>query len=302
MKIAIFDTNLFKFTGDMYQWWVDHGHEVRRAYTLRTDMARWADLLWFDCVDANLVMATNKRRDLIQGKRVVARCIDIDAWAGHFRGVQWDHVSDLVFIAGHIRDYVLSSKGGKFPDSLTIHHISCGVDVDRFTLRPGKANRDVAVVMKLWHGKGLDLLLQLIAALPEYHFHICGKWGLGGPEAGWYRAYVDDFLSQYKNWTHIEHVPDMNAWLDDKSIALLCSKKEAFSYATAEAAAKGLMPVVHHFYGAEDIWPKQWLWRTIDEAVTMIRGMVYQPEICRGYVVGRYSLRKMMEAVDDFIF
>ena len=302
MKIAIFDTNMFKFTSDMYRTWREVGREVTRFHTLRLPDLEAADVAWFDCVDNSLVVATQNHPGLLAGKIVVARCIDLDAWAGHYRGVDWRHVDHLVFIAPHIMKLVLGDLGDRLPAHVGVHLVPCGVDLERFTMRADPcSNRDVAVVTKLWHGKGLDLLLQVIAAAPEFTFHICGEWGLNGIEGGWYRAYVDQFLSHCRNWTHVGRVDDMNAWLEDKAFALVCSKKETFSYAAAESAAKGLRPLVHDFYGAAVIWPDGWRWRTIGECAAALRDGRYEPDEYRQFVADKYPLKKMMERLDAVI-
>lgn len=299
MKIAVIDTNQRKFTGDMMAHWTRQGHEVKFFWTCHRPYMEWADVLWFDCVDNNLVCATKRIPEVLRGKKVIARAIDIDVWAGHYNNVDWTKVHHLIFIAEHIRELVLSNK--KILENVQVHLIPCGVDLDKFSLRanPIRTN-DIAVVMLLWHGKGLDLLLQAIAALPEYQFHLCGPWGFRGIETGWYKAYVDRFLSHYDNWTQVDHVADMSAWLEDKTFTLVCSKKEAFSFVAAEGAAKGLRPLVHEFYGIEDVWPAEYRWRTIEEITQLVR-WPYEPSRYREYIAECYPLRRMLDAIDSLI-
>lgn len=299
MKIAVIDTNQYKFTQDIIDHWRSTGYDVKPFHTCHEEYMRWADLLWFDCVDNNLVCATRRMPDVIKGKRIIARAIDIDVWASHYNSVDWSKVDDLVFIASHIQKWVVTKR--KMPECLRIHLVPCGVDLDRFTLRQDPAHsRDVAVVMRLWHGKGIDLLIQAILQNPEFHFHICGQWGLNGLEQGWYRSYINEMLEKAKNWTHIERVDDMNAWLENKSYALICSKKEAFSYAAAEGAAKGLKPLIHTFYGHGTIWPRSWCWQTLDELRKKLNGYCV-PEAYRGYIETVYPLTKMLEKIDDIL-
>lgn len=294
MRITVFDTNQTKFTQGMINHWRASGHEVKWFNTCHMPLIEWADLIWFDCVDANLKCATTKLD--IAGKKIIARAIDLDVWAKHFNSVDWNKVDHLIFIAKHIQDFMLGEK--RIPDRVGIHLIPCGVDLEKFTMRKKpERNNSIAVVMRLWHGKGIDYLLQLIAALPDYHFHICGDWGLGSVEKRWYIRYIEQFLSHYDNWTRVTRVNDMNEWLEDKTFGLVCSKKETYSYAGWESAAKGLKPVVHEFFGAESVWPDQFRWRTIEEAIQLIRGP-YEPSKYREYVAERYPLSRMLDAMD----
>lgn len=280
--------------------WQRRGHEVRFLHVFHLPHAEWADVLWFDCIDGNLVTATRDHAAAIAGKKVVTRGIDIDVWAHHFGAVRWQHVHHAVFVARHIRDYLLSVVD--LPSNVQVHHIPCGVDLNKFTLRREPVcNLDVAFVANLWSGKGIDLLLQFIAALPDFTFWICGRWGLSSLEERWHRRYIDQFLSHYRNWHHVESVPDMNEWLEDKTYTLVCSKKEAFSYAAAEGAAKGLAPLVHEFYGARDIWPADFLWREVCEAAARMRHQPYRPHEYRQYIERKYSFTEMMRRFDELL-
>lgn len=301
MKIALFDTNHLKFTRGMIDYWRATGHEVKAFHTTHADYIPWADTIWCDCVDQNLICLTAKIPEQIEGKRIIARAIDIDVWANHFNAVDWSKVDDLIFIAPHIRDRLLSKK--TLPGSVRVHLVPCGVDLAKFTLRREPAyNRHVAVVMRLWYGKGIDLLVQAILENPEFDFHICGQWGLHAIE-DWYRCYIAEMLSGANNWTHVERVDDMNEWLEDKAYALVCSKKEAFSYAAGEAAAKGLRPLIHTFYGHNKIWPREWCWQTLQELREKLRSphTPYTPAAYRAHVRDNYSFIKMMEAFDGIL-
>jgi len=301
MRIAITDTNQGKFTRDMMRHWQSQGHHVKLFGTCRRPHMEWADVLWFDCVDGNLVAATKKAPELTEGKFVIARAIDIDVWACHFNAVNWSRVNHIIFIAKHIKDYMLEEKNMRHKVHCPVHLIPCGVDTNRFTMRRNPVrNNNVAVVMRLWHGKGIALLLQLIADMPDYHFHICGKWGMSGIEKGWFKHYIDDYLSRHDNWTHVAQVDDMNEWLEDKAYALIPSMKEAFSYAAAEAMAKGIKPAIHNFYGASTLWPEEYRWSTIGQ-VREIFSEEYKPERYRGYIEGAYPLSKMMNAFDKIL-
>jgi glycosyltransferase involved in cell wall biosynthesis len=301
MKIAVFDTNQFKFTQEAIDHWVGQGHEVHQLYTCHPPVLEWADVLWFDCIDGNLTWATSAEgAPMIKGKKIIARGIDIDVWAGHFQAVNFDLVDHLIFIAPHIKDYFFSRR--TVPDKVKVHLIPCGVNTDKFTPRRDMFwNRDIAVVMRLWHGKGIDVLLQAIAELPQYTFHICGAWGMGGAEREWYSHYIYDFLKPCKNWMHVESVQDMNEWLEDKSYALLCSKKESFSYTIGECMSKGMHPLIHRFYGAERIWPEKYLWRTVGDLSRMLREAVNDREEYRNFIVENYPLSRMLEAFDGIL-
>jgi hypothetical protein len=92
--------------------------------------------------------------------------------------------------------------------------------------------------------------------------------------------------------------------LDDKDYILSCSKKEGFGYSIAEGMSKGLIPVIHRFYGADDIWDLN-VWSTVDQAVKIIldnQGTTFTRGHARDYIEEKgYTTNKMMERFNEVI-
>ena len=93
----------------------------------------------------------------------------------------------------------------------------------------------------------------------------------------------------------------LNKFLEDMNYAICFSKKETFSYAIAEGMCKGLKPIIHDFYGAEDIWDKKYIWDTIDEAIKMTINDDYNPYEYRKYITDKYSLNNMLARFNEKI-
>jgi len=93
----------------------------------------------------------------------------------------------------------------------------------------------------------------------------------------------------------------VDKFLEGKNYLLHASHKEAFSYATGEAMAKGIKPVLHRFYGADGLWPGI-TWDTIDQAIEMITEDRYDSASYRQYLIDHgYTLDQMMTAIDKII-
>lgn len=324
MKIALFDPYWPKFTVDMVAWWRKAGHEVRYDRYYDPELVDWADVVWFDTCDNNIKSATNpseallsdwqreRKRDIpwalqdmdLTGKKIIVRPIDIEVWYGHQDGVDWSTVTDCIFIAPHIRALMLD----RLPYFVRTHTIPCGVNLDRYSYREHSPGYDIAVVCEKWTSKGTDLILQIAHKLHEnderYTIHWLGKWS----DYEWEKAYFEDFIKAhdlkfvFTEW--IEGDNAVNEFLEDKDYLLCASHKEAFSYATAEAMAKGIKPVMHRFYGAEDLWPGM-TWSSIDEAVDMIVGTPIERYVSSAYVTylrrAGYTLEQMMEKIMEVI-
>ncbi len=289
VKIALFDPYGGKFTDGMQKWWESHGHEVKYNRYYNPEYALWADVIWFDTADNNVMSGTNpgdaimddaanfQPWDLhdmdLSNKRVICRPIDIEVWQGHMEGVRYDVIDDLIFIAPHIREIINEFELRERREDLRIHNIPHCVDLDKWTYKEREID-------------------------PRYKIHWLGQRS----DYAWEHAYFDEFIEHFDLPIEITNIVDsVDTFLEGKNYLLHASHKEAFSAATAEAMAKGIKPVLHRFYGADALWPDM-TWNTIDEAVAMITEDKYDSASYRQYLIDHgYTLPQMMERIDKII-
>jgi len=319
MKIALFDPYLDKFTDGMQKWWKDHGYEVQASRYYDPQLAEWADTLWFETCDNNLASATNPGSAIMDDsnnyqpwdihdmpkKHVIVRAIDIEVWQGHHGASLWDKVDDLIFIAPHIRNLVEIETLPAFNPNMKVHIVSCAVDLDKWTYKEREPGFNIAVVSERWNSKGVAEILQVAYKLKQLDERYKITWLGQRSDYQWEHAYRDEFVEH--NNLNIEFINILNdgstvdQFLEDKNYLLHGSHKEGFSYATAEAMAKGIKPVVHRFFGADDIWPGM-TWNGIDEAINMIVDGSYDSASYRQYLIDHgYTLPQMMEKFDAII-
>lgn len=303
MKIYLFDAWNLKFMKPVADHWRALGHEVKSGIYWGPDLVRWADLCYFYPVQNNLVRAS-KEQEKPDGLRVVAEAVDIDVYAGHWGNVNWAWVDALVVMAPHVLKLMT------LPPELPVHVVPGGVDLDRFSPRRDPArNYDVAWVGNFWIAKNFFGALQVFNELIKrdpgnpWRLHVRSqKWS-----PTWWQRHCEAYLAAnpglaervtfYPDW-----VLDIGEWLEDKAYLLSTSFKEAFGYAIAEAAAKGLRPVVQFTNGMGATWPKEWLFDTHYQAVDMFLDSTYEPESYRAVVADRYPLARRLEALDGICF
>lgn len=314
MKIALFDPYTPKFTEDMVKWWRDHGHEVRVDRYYDPELVLWADVIWFDTADNNLTSAMSPGDAILgtkfyenqeipwdmhemdlTGKKVIVRPIDIEIWQGHHaNALKWDIVDDCIFIAPHIRDIMMADSRPQ-ESKMNIHVIPCGVDLERWTYADRKPGKKIGIVAERWVSKGVDYAIQLALALPDYQFHWLGK----NNDYHWEHEYLLDKVEKVCPNLILEEdfVEDLDSWWEDKNYVLSCSHKEAFGYNYAEAMAKGIKPVIHKFFGCEELWDK-YTWDSLDEAIALITEPAYSSEDYRQYLIDKgYTIDGMMERI-----
>jgi hypothetical protein len=315
VKIAVFDSYAGKFTGDMCAWWTNHGYEVVRDTNYDPEKAQWADIIWFDTCDNNLLAATNPSQALLAapdtkhpwslhdmdltGKKVIVRPIDIEVWQGHFAyDNMWNIVDDVIFLAPHIRDLMMADSRPQAGGFQT-HVIPAGVDLNRWKFKQRSPGNKVGIVAERWVSKGVDYAIQLARMLPGYEFHWLGK----NNDYHWETAYLEDMIkTKCPNLIlEEEFVDDLDAWWEDKNYCLSVSKKEAYGYNIAEAMAKGIKPVIHRFYGATAIWPGL-TWTDLTQAVDRLTEDNYNSKFYRQYLIDhRLDLESMMQSFEKVI-
>lgn len=330
MKISITDAYLRKFTAGMEKWWLAQGHEVRMDRYWNPENALWADVIWIDVADNNVVSATNPGAAIMDdaanfqpwdlhdmdltNKQVIVRAIDIEIWQGHHNAALWDVVDDLIFIAPHIREIANEHELPGRREDLRVHTIPHSVDLDDWTFKERSPGFEIAVVSERWASKGTSEILQIALKLKQIDPRYKITWLGQRSDHQWEHAYRDEFVEHHQlNLEFVNIVDSVDEFLEDKNFLLHASHKEAFSAATAEAMAKGIKPILHRFFGADDLWPGI-TWDTIDEAVEMITmgkpldslnldmRMMYGSNYYRQYLIDHnYTLPQMMKSFDDII-
>lgn len=322
MRIVIYDPYVGKFTKDMEEYWVNNGHEVKRSTYYNPELVEWADVLYFETTDNNILSATNPSEALLAddanyhpwrlqdydltNKKVIVRMIDIEVWQQHYLAPKWDVVTDIIFIAPHIRNLVdLNTLSLLNLEKTKIHIIPHSINLDKWTFRDRKPGFNIAIVSERWTSKGVHLLLQVMLKLHTIDSRYKFTWLGQRSDHAWEHEYRDEFVEHHK--LPVEFINILNdgstvdEFLEDKNYLLHGSVKEAFSAAIAEAMAKGIKPVPHRFFGADDIWSGL-TWDTIDEAVEMITEDRYDSVSYRQYLIDHgYDLETMMTKFDAII-
>jgi len=297
MKIRISDTNNGKFTQQLMDHWEEQGHDVKRSMYYEHEFAEEADMYFFDCADMTTEHFCKAKRK--RPKKVIIRSLDIDVWHRYYNNIDFDWVDDWIFINDHLRNKVFDDWKFPKPKNTKVHTIHCGVDTNDFSLRKDTSRGTrVAFVGRLWIGKGVADAVKIVRDLnyrkPGHSLHILGQ----NADPHWWDNYLD-YLMEEQDFeiTIYEHVPDVSAWLEDKTYLVMTSPKEAFSYAVAEAMSKGIKPAINNFWSVDKLWPEEYVYTTHREATDILLGN-YEPHKYRDYILDNYDENYMFNKID----
>ncbi len=262
----------------------------------------WADTVWLEWANDLTIDLTN-HPTLLNRKRTICRLHSYEAFDGLTSKIRWDRISDLIFVASHIRDFALS----QFPDIRNrvknIYLIPNGVDMDKFTLCDKPRGRNLAYLGLINYKKGPMLLLhafrELIQTDSRYRLFIAGKF-----QDVRYKLYFEQMTEEMGLAPHIQFdgwIEDPAEWLKDKHYIVCTSVLEGNPIGIMEAMATGMKPIIHHYVGAKDTYPENYIWNTIPEFIEKVTEKEYNPRIYRKFIEENYSLDRQLDRIQHII-
>lgn len=279
---------------------IARSHTVRRVhFQSNVDLNQiqeamdWADVAWFEWCDQVLVHASKRLRKTCA---VVCRIHSYEVFTELPAQVEWAFVDELIFVAGHIRSIFASTFEVEKPTTI----IPNGVDVAKLKFKDRSKSHNIAYVGYLNYKKNPEMLLQCMSELvrrnPRYRLHIAGKF-----QDLRYALYFEKMIPTlgltdnvlYDGW-----VDDIDAWLEDKSYLVSTSVLESFGMGIAEAMAKGLKPLIHNWVGAEDIYPKEYLFNTVRDFADRVQEREYNSKEYRQFIEQNYALDDQTDKLD----
>lgn len=279
--------------------------EVRTAFTLEKaplhNVIAWADTVWIEWADELAVALTNEPA-LLDGKAVVLRLHSYEAFSGYAQKLNLDALSDVIFVAPHIRDIVCRQLP-TLPKRLRIHLVPNAVNGERFLPVPHRHGFNLAFLGNINYKKGPMLLLHAFHALHQadarYKLHIGG-------------AIQDERYFHYFNQLGTElglqgaihfygAIHNVSEWLTTKDAVICSSLLEGHPVGLMECMATGLKPLIHSFVGARAFYPKEYIWTTIDEFVEMATDTRYDAEGYRHFVLSHYGMDDQLQRLRDIL-
>jgi len=180
-------------------------------------------------------------------------------------GYDWSKIDRLIFCNQHFKN-IFESKVGR--DKCQTELVYNVVDPDKWTFAERGHGNKIGMACHVHPKKNLPLAAQILGKLMElggepYELHIAGEI-----QDSCTALYLKGLGLNIKLHGHVE---DLNAWWDDKNYCLSTSISEGNPNNVIEAMAKGIMPVVHRWPGAEKQFMKDWCFSSVGRAVEIIR-------------------------------
>jgi glycosyltransferase involved in cell wall biosynthesis len=245
------------------------------------------DVVFVDFANENAVnMANLAKEELSKKPKIIVRLHGYEAQSELIKQVDWNHIDHLIVVSPKFEEIVKSKVG----DAVQVHVVPNGIDFDKFKLQNAEeiSHEDWAYAGYLNKKKGPTLLRTVVKSMKDKQFHIAGSYQ--DEHVRLYMECADLPNAKFYGWV------DTGEFLTGKGFILSTSVTESFGMSIAEGMAMGLTPAVHHWPGAELIWPEKYVWETFDDLKNISLNPM-DPNECRAWVEERYSMENCIESV-----
>lgn len=248
---------------------------------------KWGDVCFFEWCDELIAYASS--RPISSTKKIICRIHSYEVFSNYPSCVNWDIVDKIIFVARHIRDIAVKKFNIDINKTVIIPN---GIDTEKYAYAERKPGFNIAYAGYINYKKGPMLLLHTFDAIHRsdnrYNLYIAGQFQ-DERYALYYRQMISEMnLSgcvHFDGWQN-----DLDKWLDDKNYILCTSLLESQNISVMEAMSKGIKPVIHNFVGAENIYPSEYLFNTIPDAVKMIN-TDYDSRKYREYILNNFDIK-----------
>lgn len=302
MKLVFFvRLGLDSFLGDIIEG-LSQEYEIKKIivteYKQIEDGMQWANICWFEWCDE--LIAYGSKLELAREKKVICRLHSYEAFTDYINNVTWNSIDKLIVVGAHIKDFIVQNFN---IDEKIISVIPNGIDEKKWTYKERENGFNIAYVGYINYKKGPMLLLHTFKAIYDednrYKLYIAGVFQ-DNRDVLYYNQMVRELGLEnnviYEGWQN-----DLDKWLEDKNYILCTSVLESQNMSVMQAMCKGIKPIIHNFVGARVIYPSQYIWNTITEAVEMISDKNYTSKVYRAFIKERYSLNDQLIKIKDLL-
>ncbi|WP_238650433.1 glycosyltransferase [Paenibacillus piscarius] len=258
-----------------------------------------ADICWFEWCD-DLVMAGSKH-PLAQQRILICRLHSFEAFSRNIYRVNWNAIDRLIFVGSHIRDYVLGRRTRLRQEQTVV--IAGGLELEKYNFSEREKGFNIAYVGYINFKKGPMLLLHAFKAIHDedsrYQLHIAGVH-----QEIRFQLYFNQMIEvlELQDSIHFDGWQgDLDHYLEDKQYVLVTSPLESQHISVMEAMAKGIKPLIHNFYGAEEVFDKDFIWNSIGDLVQLVTEDRYDSARYRSFIEERYAFRQQTGQIQELL-
>ena len=267
---------------------MEKGHSVYiETDGFNPEYAKHAKVIWSDWGNADALKIANFECNAKKFLRIHA----FEVFFQIIHHINLDAYDKVIFVADHIKEYLEKKYDRKLQNATVIPN---GVDMNKWQIPINKKkNNKIVMAGNIAEGKGAQLLLFVARHLPEFEFHVCGKFAQEDVYEYFMEKKTDNvFLYTYQY--------DLNDFFKDKTYVISPSIRESQHMTVMEGMAAGLKPVVFDWIGAKKIYKEEWVWDDLDSLKDILYSNV-NPKEYRDYIYFNYNFEDKFKEIESLI-
>jgi len=261
----------------------------------------YGQIIFLEWANQSAVIATNYEG--IKDKKVIVRLHSYEIFTDFPKQINWSVVDRLIFVAPHIRE-ILNELSPGIVDKVKSEVIYNGLDIDKIPFKEREPGHNIAWVGFINYKKNPQMALQIMKKLVDsdkrYILHIAGSY-----QDLRYKIYLKHMIKEMGLEDNVKFygwIDDMEGFWKDKNYLLHTSIHESFGYGIFEAMVRGIKPVIHNFRGAKDLYPRNVIFNTVEEAADEIMNGEYYSKMYRDWVIDKgWTLENQLENIKKVI-
>lgn len=265
-----------------------------------TAAVKMSDVVWLEWGD-DLTGVLTQNVDILKEKKVVVRIHSYEVFSGMIDQINYRVVDRVIVVSEFMRRLIEY----RVPSSIPIAVIPNGIDLDRWSLKVPSNNRlNIGFVANINHKKGVPLLLQFAKRLSlenaQFKLYIAGQY-----QDERFRLYMTHMVKEMRLTGRVifdGYVENMDEWMNKIDHLISTSPFESQGMGIVEAMAKGIEPLIHHFPGADELYPYGLLWVEIEDAVArVLETSKFKGHELRNYIDREFNVRKTTKRIQEEI-
>jgi glycosyltransferase involved in cell wall biosynthesis len=262
----------------LLDFWQGHSHHNK---VVSKRLLAQADTVFCEWMLGNAIWYGKNKRE---GQKLVGRLHAQELRSPLLKKLPFEQFEKVVFVGPHMLRNAQKSHPELKENGLVVYN---GVDVDGLQLvsREKSKYKVLGLVGMVPQSKRLDRALDILKELRKeddsYILRVKGKQPKDYP---WMAGRTDEMAWYESVYRRLKEDPglkgsvffdeqgdDMPQWYAGIDYVLSVSDHESFHLAVAEGAVAGCIPIVSPWEGAEEIYPKEWVFSEVEDAVNAIR-------------------------------
>jgi tetratricopeptide (TPR) repeat protein len=252
------------------------------------ELMQWSDISWFEWCTNLAAIGSNKPKVC----KMIVRLHRYEAYSNWPQKINWQNIDTLITVGNPVVMQTLAASVPGIAEMTNVVSMPNGVNLEKFKFVDRRKGKNIAFLANLRMVKNPAFLIQCMQKLHyidrEYKLFIAGS--VAEPELEQYLRHIVRTLELQDTVVFEPFQRDVFGWLCDKHYIVSTSIIESQGMSILEGMACGLKPVIHNYPGAEDVFPKEFLFNIAEQFCEQILSDDYQSAKYRRYVEERYSL------------